>query len=272
MVIRTLHSQWRQLDPTLLNSTHSVNCLNHSNWPHQGTPTAADWCLWKTTILSAFCHQPHLPNPNTRLDLGPFRLHWSDPHHYHHSWQSLWDPDADWIYHCSSTTAWSLWIRLPKRSRISMYQPSSHPDEASPPLHCVQATIQFTSSSQIWLLSTERASPEATTLPQATTQPLTPLPLHPPPPVTELQAFISNQPTEIRWPVQHLTFLSSTTLLLPYSLQNGTLKAVSNGSWKTPHRSAAFLLGDLQFPNTIFAWGAHFVPLAHPLPNQGSAY
>ena len=258
-----------KLDPTLLNGTPSVNCINRCHWPRQGNPNAADWRLWKMTILSVLCHQPHLPNPTTHPNLGPFRRHWADPRDNHYLWKSLWDPKADRVYHRSSDTDWSLWIRLPKRSRISMYHPTSDPGDVSPRLQCVRATIQFTSPHRLWLLSTETEPPHCSTLPQA--NPPTPLPLHPPPPTAERQAFIGAQPSEIRWPVQHLTFASRTTLP-PYSLRNGTLKAVSDGSWRNPHGSAAFLLGDLRFPTTIFARGAHLVPPAHPLPNRGSAY
>ena len=148
-----------KIDPTLLNGIRSVNCLNRCHWPRQGTPTSADWRLWKTTILSVLCHQPHLPDPTMRPDLGPFRRHWADPRDNHYLWQSLWDPEADRVYHCSSATDWSLWTRLPKRSRTRMYHSTSAPGDVTPPLYCVRATIHFTSPSRLQLLSTESEPP-----------------------------------------------------------------------------------------------------------------
>ena len=60
--------------------------------------------------------------------------------------------------------------------------------------------------------------------------------------------------------------------MLPFSLKNGTLKAVSDGSWKAPHSAAAFILGDIRHPHTILARGANTMPPAFPAPFRGSSY
>ena len=115
------------------------------------------------------------------------------------------------------------------------------------------------------------SSPSHLSLPQITTNPEYPRPLHPPPPTSELQSFIASQHIHLQWPVQHLTFTTHTTML-PFSLKNGTLKAVSDGSWKAPHSAAAFILGDIRHPHTILARGANTMPPAFPAPFRGSSY
>ena len=47
---------------------------------------------------------------------------------------------------------------------------------------------------------------------------------------------------------------------------------MSDGSWKDPHGSAAFIVGDIQRPSRIEARGAHLTPQPHPHPLQGSSY
>lgn len=47
---------------------------------------------------------------------------------------------------------------------------------------------------------------------------------------------------------------------------------VSDGSWKTPHGSAAFLVGDTTFPSSVAARGTHLTPPPHPYPLKGSSY
>ena len=73
------------------------------------------------------------------------------------------------------------------------------------------------------------------------------------------------------WPVQHLHF-SSVHTILPYSLLHGTLRAVSDGSWKSPLGTPTFILGDLRHTLTVLARGAHQTPSAHPSHALGSSY
>ena len=265
-------AQGDTIDPHILRGEKSPNGQSLCHWPRQGTPSTHAWNLWKSTITTHFCQSDGPGTTHPRLVLGPFLHHWADPLAHHYRWLTLWDPDADRIFTQDTSGSWRLWTRLPTRRRTKLYLLSPNPQPLSSlPLSSCRASVLHLYPTRLRLLATDSSPPSPLSLPQITTNPEYPRPLHPPPPTSELQSFIASQPIHLRWPVQHLTFTTHTTML-PFSLKNGTLKAVSDGSWKAPHGAAAFILGDTRHPHTILARGANTMPPAFPIPLHGSSY
>ena len=165
--------------------------------------------------------------------------------HYHTWWLSFWESESDCIYTRSQSSGdpVQVWTKVPSRHRSQQYQLATTPADTVP-LTSIRATIQRISLSRLHLISTEPAPPSLNMLPPPTTVPDYPIPLPLHPPSHDIQSFISDLPPASRWPVQHLHFPSPHTIL-PYSLRDGTVKAVCDGSWKSPIGTAAFLIGRL---------------------------
>ena len=260
------------LDPSLIKGKPSFSQSSLCNWPRQGPPTATAWSLWHRLLRTHVCQITRSPALRLQSPLGPFLLHWLHPAHHHSRWLSLWDPESDRIYirPPSSDTSAQVWTKVLSRHRSQQYQLSPTPTDTIP-LTSIRATIQCISTTRLRLISTEPDPPSPNTLPHPTTVPDYPIPLPLLPLSHDIQSFIGDLPPVTRWPVQHLHFTSPHTLL-PYSLRDGTVKAVCDGSWKSPLGTAAFLLGDLRHPDTVLARGVHQTPPAHPRRILGSSY
>ena len=174
--------------------------------------------------------------------------------HYHTWWLSFWESESDCIYTRSQSSGdpVQVWTKVPSRHRSQQYQLATTPADTVP-LTSICATI----------ISMEPAPPSPNTLPSPTTVPEYPIPLPLLPPSHDIQSFLGDLPPASRWPVQHL-HLPSTHTILPYSLRDGTVKAVCDGSWKSPLGTAAFLIGDLRHPVIVLAQGVRQTPPAHP--------
>ena len=267
-----LTTNGQHIDPSILRGQHSLALSSRCRWPPQGPPTPSDWILWHSTLLTHLCHIPTRSNSPVHCQLGNYTHHWADPHYSHFQWLALWHPSTDRIYQrLPNSNEWRQWIRLPTRRRTRRYHPSTHCPTSAIPLESLRVSIQLLSPNRLLLLYADHDPIPPSTLPRPTTQPLLPRPLTPLICSTDLQTFIGSHHLDVRWPLQHFTFSSQHTIL-PHSIRDGTLKIVSDGSWKHPHGSAAVLFGDTRHPTIICAQGAHLTPPPHPHPLSGSSY
>ena len=267
-----LTTNGKQLDPSILRGQRSLSWASRCHWPPQGSFLPSDWMLWHSTLLTHLCHIPTRPTSPVNCQLGQYTHHWSDPHYAQHQWLSVWHPPSDRIYRrLPGTQDWQQWLRLPTGRRTRRYQPGPACPTHDVPMESLRASVQTLSPNRLLLLHADPDPVPPATLPSPTTLPPLPRPLPPLVSSTDLQTFIGSHHMDVRWPLQHFT-LSSPHTILPHSILAGTLKIVSDGSWKQPHGSAAVLFGDTRYPTVICAQGAHLTPPPHPPPLAGSSY